>query len=177
MDRLDLKRLQVLEALGDSEGLDRQGGLVAGRMMTLAPSCIPPETTALELIKLFHRKQFRHLLVTGEEDRLIGVISDRDVIGCLGPAPLPERSALTGITAAEIMSTDLVTVGPDTPLERAVRLMIDQGISCLPVLTGGKLVGILTNTDLHLVLQVLLETVRQSSLEESIAVAISSPQD
>jgi len=177
MDRLDLKRLQVLEVLGDSQGLGRQGGLVAGRVMTLAPSCISPQTTALELIQLFHRKQFRHLLVTGEEDRLIGVISDRDVIGYLGPNRLAARSALSRVTAAEIMSTDLVTVGPDTPLEQAVRLMIEQGISCLPVLTGGKLVGILTNTDLHLVLQVLLQTVRQSSLEESIALAISDPQD
>ena len=177
MDRLDLKRLQVLEALGDSGGLDWQGGLVAGRVMTVAPSCIPPETTVLELIKLFHKEQFRHLLVTTEGDRLIGVISDRDVIGYLGPVPVPERSALTRVTAAEIMSTDLVTVGPDTALERAVRLMIEQGISCLPVLAGGRLVGILTNTDLHVVLQILLETVRQSSSEESVAAAISNRQN
>jgi predicted transcriptional regulator len=74
------------------------------------------------------------------------------------------------------MSTDLVTVGPNMPLERAVSMMIGQGISCLPVLADETLMGILTNTDLHLLLQILLETIRQSSLEKSLAAAVSSPQ-
>jgi len=177
MDRLDVKRLQVLEALGAGDRPGRRGGLRVGRVMTAVPSCIPPETDVVELIRLFHTKRFRHLLVTCEENRLIGVISDRDVIRCLGPDKFPKRSALRRITAAEIMSTDLVTVGPDVPLEQAVGLMIDQGISCLPVLADGTLLGIVTNTDLHLVLQILLETVRQSSLEESVATAVSSPQN
>lgn len=176
MDRTDVKRGQVLKALVGTDQIIRQGGLKTGQVMTGAPSCVPPETTALELVKLFHAKQFRHLLVTDPTDRLVGVISDRDVIRCLGP-DRPDRNVLAGITAAEIMSTDLVTIHPNTPLEQAVVLMIDQGISCLPVLAEGTLVGILTNTDLHLLLHELLQTLRQSSLEKSTAVAVSNPQN
>jgi CBS domain-containing protein len=176
MDRLDVKRVQVLDALDSAERRDGQAMLVVGQVMTAAPSCIPPETSALELIKLFHAKQFRHLMVTDAADCLIGVISDRDVIRCLGPGQHPDPATLARITAAGIMSSDLVTVRPDTPLERAVMLMTEQGISCLPVLVERTLVGILTNTDLHVVLQILLQTLRRSLLAESIGSAASSPQ-
>jgi len=115
-------------------------------------------------------------MVTDAAGRLIGVISDRHVIRCLGPGQHPDRAALARITAAGIMSTNLVTVRPDTPLERAVMLMTEQGISCLPVLVDRTLVGILTNTDLHVVLQILLQTLRRSLLAESIGSAASSPQ-
>ncbi len=175
MDRLDVKRVQVLEALGALQQPERQGGLTVSQVMTLVPSCVPPETSALELIRLFHTKRFRHLLVTQEGNRLVGVISDRDVIRCLGPGECPDRDALARISAAEIMSTDLVTAPPDMSLERAVVLMMDQGISCLPVLADETLLGVLTNTDLHVVLQVLLQTVRRLSLEESLAAAVSNP--
>jgi len=175
MDRLERKRSQVREAVGDFGALDRQGGISVGQVMTPEPNCIPAETNALELVRLFHAKQFRHLLVTGEEG-LLGVISDRDVIRCLGPDHSPQRATLTRITAAEIMSCDVVTVAPETPLEKAVALMLEEGISCLPVVREGGLVGILTNTDLHVVLQILLQTIRQSRLGESIATALFSPQ-
>jgi CBS domain-containing protein len=174
MDRIELKQFQVREALGKVRQL---GGMLVSQVMTVAPTCIPPETTALELIRLFHTKGFRHLLVIDGADRLIGVISDRDVIRCLGPDQAPDRSTLGQITAAEIMSTDLVTVSADAGLEKAVQMMIEQGISCLPVLAEESLVGILTNTDLHVVLQVLLQTVHEASLEESIAAAASAPHN
>lgn len=171
MDRISAKQAQILAALQDNQ---RQGGLLARDVMTVAPSCIGPTTTALELIDLFHAKLFRHLLVTCPEKGLVGVISDRDVIRCLGPDKSPKRSQVAGIAAGEIMSTDLVTIAPNTPLDRAVRLMVDQGISCLPVLVEGTPVGILTNTDLHMVLQALLQTLRQASSEESVAEPVSN---
>ena len=177
MDRTNAKRQQVIEALADVGGPDRNEGLTVSQVMTTTPSCIGPETTALELVKLFHAKQFRHLLVTGSGDRLVGVISDRDVIRCLGPDRRPDRSVLAGITAAQIMSTDLVTIVPTMPLERAVVLMIEEGISCLPVLIEGTLVGILTNTDLHLVLQVLLQHASRSRPEQPAGAPVSNRQN
>lgn len=176
MHRTDAKRMQVLQALGNTNGNDAEAVLLAAQVMTAAPSCISPETTVLELIDLFHAKQFRHLLVTDAAGRLIGLVSDRDVIRCLGPSR-PDKSVLAGIRTTDIMSTDLVTISPATPLSKAVTLMVDHGISCLPVLADGTLVGILTNTDLYLVLQVLLQTLRQSSLEESTISASAKPQN
>ncbi|NQU22319.1 MAG: CBS domain-containing protein [Candidatus Nealsonbacteria bacterium] len=175
MDRNNVKRRQVLDALGDLRQVGHDGDLSVSHVMTVTPNCIAPQTSVLDLVKLLHAKQFRHLLVTDGPDRLVGVISDRDVIRCFGPQEHPDHEVLARITAAEIMSDDLVTVGPGTLLSRAVAMMVDQGISCLPVLADDLLVGILTNTDLHLVLQVLLQTIRQSSPEESVGAAASNP--
>jgi acetoin utilization protein AcuB len=169
MQRHDTKRRQVLGALAGSGRLGGPGRLTAEAAMTAAPSCIPPETTALELVRLFHEKQFRHLLVSEDGMHVAGVISDRDVIRCLGPERRPDREALGRITAADVMSTDLVTIEPGALLDRAATLMLDYGISCLPVVADGVLVGILTNTDLHVVLQILVQTLRESSPEDSVA--------
>ena len=156
---------------------DRRNCLLIGQVMTTSPSCISPQTTALELIELFHSKRFRHMLVTDGHDKLVGVISDRDVIRCLGPGKSLQRDSLARITAADLMSTDLVTVQPSTPVERAAVLMIDEGISCLPVLADGLLAGIVTNTDMHVVLQILLEALRQSPSEEPLWPITSKPQN
>lgn len=174
MDRLDVKRMQVLDALASP---DAREGLRVGHVMTATPDCIATDTSVLELIKLFHSKRFRHLLVTDGEDHVIGVISDRDVLRCLGPDRDSDSSALVGVTAAAIMSTDVVFAAPDMPLARAVTLMIDQGISCLPVLAEGALIGIVTNTDLHVVLQILLEPLRTTLPAESDVLAGSNPRN
>ena len=156
MDPVCVKQKQVdmaLEHLG--WGGSREELLVA-RVMTGKPCCVSPELSVLELIKLFHAKQFRHLLVTGPEQRLIGVISDRDVLRCLGYGREPNREDLKRIKSRDVMSTDLVTISPQTTLDHATSILLEQGISCLPVEDEGRLVGIVTNTDLHVVLRQLL---------------------
>jgi CBS domain-containing protein len=176
MDRLDVKRQQVLDALDNLKTFGRSEGLLAGHVMTAAPNCTPPETTVVDLVRLFHEKQSRHVLVTDATGQLVGVISDRDVIRAIGPEATPNLAALREIRAADIMSTDLVTVGPQTPLAHAVVLMLEQGINCLPVLHGPQLVGILTNTDLHIVLEILLQRLVQPVTKESMAAGVSRPQ-
>jgi acetoin utilization protein AcuB len=177
MDQMAAKGHQILDALRNYERLARQGGLLVGQVMTGRPSCIAPDTPAVELIRIFHAKQFRHLLVVDEGHALVGVVSDRDVLRCLGPERTPEPSVLDGIAARDVMSTDLITVTPGTSLEQAVGLMIDHGISCLPVQIESTLVGILTNTDLNVVLQAVLQTVRWSSSSEPVETAFANPHD
>lgn len=159
MDRINIKRNQLRETLST----DTSNGFRVAHAMTVEPSCVSPDTSVLELVELFHAKQFRHVLVVDHDRRLVGIVSDRDVLRCFGPQETPKRSVLAGIRVGDLMSMDLVTVSPETPLEQAVTLMVEEGISSLPVLHGKELVGILTNTDLHVVLQVFL----QSALAES----------
>jgi len=172
MNRNDIKRRQIAEALGDSQQLVQQGGITVGQVMTTDPRCIPLGTTAAALIELFHANRFRHLLVTDQKNRLIGVVSDRDVIRCLGPVGQSERPALDQITTDQLMSVDTVTVEPTASLEEAVILMVREGISCLPVLDDRTPVGILTNTDCHLVLQMFLQIVRETAAEEPVATRV-----
>lgn len=130
--------------------------LLVAQVMTGKPCCVTPDLTVLDLIKLFHAKQFRHLLVAEPDHRLVGVISDRDVLRCLGYGREPNREDLEQIKARDVMSTDLVTISPETTLDHAASILLEQGISCLPVEEGEQLVGIVTNTDLHVVLRQLL---------------------
>jgi CBS domain-containing protein len=168
MNRLERKRAQVAEVL--EGGLHE--GLTVEEVMTAEPSCIAAGTTALELVRLFHAHRFRHLLVAGRDGRLIGIISDRDVLRCLGLGETDQRAVLERITAAELMSQDLITIEPHASLERAVGLMLEHGISCLPVLRQERLVGILTNTDVEVVLELLLRLARQSASEQPFAAAV-----
>ncbi len=171
MDRINIKRKQLRETLSS----DRGGGFCVAHVMTAEPTYVSPDSSVLELVELFHTKQFRHVLVVNHEGRLVGVVSDRDVLRCFGYREAPNRSVLAGIVVSELMSEDLLTVGPETPMEQAVSLMMDEGISALPVLNGTELVGILTNTDLHVVLQVLLQSELAESSLVSLRGGVSSP--
>ncbi len=158
MDHLDIKRT-VLDRLLEQTTIEIHPPLTIAQVMTRRPICIEPQVSAYELVQLFHAKRFRHLLVADAEGRLVGVISDRDVLRCFGPEGSPDRAKLEAITAATLMSADVITIEPITPLAEAVSAMLVHGINCLPVIDAGKLCGIVTSTDIYLVLERLLERV------------------
>ena len=163
----DLKRQQMEIAVE----LVRQGSqseVLVDQVMTPRPNCISAESSVLELVRLLHEREFRHPLVTDAAGRLVGVVSDRDVLRCFGPGTYPEEHRLAAIKTSEIMSTDLITLSPRTPLLTAVRMMFDYGINCLPVVEGYFPVGILTTTDLYLVLETLLQSLHPPQVESSL---------
>jgi CBS domain-containing protein len=169
MNRLDIKRIQIREAVRRLGGCPEQGRLKVRDVMTPAPTCIASSTSVLDMVRMFQAKEFRHLLVTDPRGRLLGLVSDRDVLRCFGPGKYPDQEKLAGIAALEIMSADLITTSPDVSLLSAAGEMLGHGISCLPVLADDKLVGILTNTDLETVLEVLLQTSQAALAEQSAA--------
>ncbi|PLT31419.1 CBS domain-containing protein [Peribacillus deserti] len=78
-----------------------------------------------------------------EEDRLVGVITDRDIV-VRGVAE--KHPGSTKVT--DIMSTDLYTADPDMSIEDAARLMAEKQVKRLPVIQGGKLAGIISLKDI-----------------------------
>lgn len=155
MDHLDAKRLAFDNFLANTT-IEVGEPLTIAQVMTRRPICIEPEVSVYELVQLFHAKRFRHLLVADRDGRLVGVISDRDVLRCFGPEGSPDRAKLESITAESLMSTDVITIEPTTLLADAVSAMLVHGINCLPVISAGKLCGIVTSTDIYLVLERLL---------------------
>jgi acetoin utilization protein AcuB len=169
--RLDVKRIQIHEALRRLGGCSAQGRLKVRDVMTPAPTCIASTTSVLDVVRMFHAKEFRHLLVTDPQGRLLGLVSDRDVLRCFGPGRYPDQQRLAGIAAVDIMSSDLITVSPEMSLAAAASEMLGHGISSLPVLADDKLVGILTNSDLNAVLEVLLHAAQEADKSHEASAA------
>jgi acetoin utilization protein AcuB len=109
--------------------------MLVQHIMQSPPLSVTPATTLHEVRQLMRRRGIRHVLVV-EGGRLAGIVSDRDL-----------KNASAQGRADEIMTRELITVAPDAPVEEAGRLMVREKISALPVTLGGRLVGIVTETD------------------------------
>lgn len=110
-----------------------------------------PDTTLAEALNLVRGHNFRHLPVVSA-GTVVGLVSDRDLRMAMPPIWAEEREelrrALDEKTVGHVMTTELVTVPPDTPIEEAAKLLYEHHIGCLPVLEKGRLIGILTETDI-----------------------------
>ena len=88
-----------------------------------------------------------------EREELVGVVSQRDLYRVsLGSGMRFEEDTqkefLKTVAVKDVMSHPAVTVPADAPIRKAARLMVAKKIGCLPVLDAGKLVGLITETDL-----------------------------
>jgi len=130
--------------------------LAVREVMATHPITVRPHETARHAYQLMRDNRFRHLPVV-EDGRLVGILSDRDL------RPVLLSPGLARARVRELMSEDLTTVGPDTPIEEAASLLVVKKIGCLPVVAQGQLVGIVTETDLLAVLVELLGLLTQST--------------
>ena len=119
--------------------------------MTPHPITITPQTTLPEARRLMREHHIRRLPVV-EKDKLVGIVTLGDIREAQ-PSPATTLSIyemnymLDRLTAKEFMTRDLVTISPDATIGEAARLMVDRKIGGMPVVEGGKLVGIITETD------------------------------
>lgn len=100
-------------------------------------------------------------LVVLDGESPVGIVTESDVVRLVAAG-----TALDEVTVSEVMSTELVTVGPRAELEHAGELFGEHDIRRLPVVEDGKLVGIVTTTDLSRYLPTLVRQ-RGSSSEGS----------
>ena len=118
------------------------------------PVTIGPEASFYEVRNLIHEKGVRHLPVVDKNNVLVGIVTDRDIREA-APSDatllsVQELNYLLGKLKVSSFMTPkdkLITITPDTIIEEAVQLMHDHKIGCLPVLEGGKLYGLFTETD------------------------------
>ena len=122
-------------------------------LMTGALITAPPDTPVLDARQLMIKAQIRHLLVTGPKRELLGIVTDRDIRLNL-PSQATSLSVweinhlLTKLTVGQVMTTSVITVGPDQPARDAAQLVLAHKIGALPVVDDGHLVGIITETDI-----------------------------
>ena len=105
---------------------------------------VEAEATVREAVELMNRNEIGCLVVVDEEEKPVGIITERDLLKrVLAKRKDPIRSKVR-----DIMSKPLVTGTPHMDIEAAVRLMFKHKIKKLPVVENGRLVGLVTLTDL-----------------------------
>jgi len=131
----------------------RAGGavLIKAIMKTRVATVEMDDSLAL-VRELFLSAPFHHLLVV-EGEELVGILSDKDLFRALSPyLESPGENQRDRDTLSrrvhQVMTREVITISADASLELAANLMLDRGISCLPVLEDGKLQGVITWRDL-----------------------------
>ena len=124
---------------------------VANRM-TKNPITVEPTTPVNDAAKLMKQRKIRRLPVV-EKGRLVGIISDRDVMR-VAPSPATTlskfeiMSLLDKMTVSEIMAKEVVSLPDTATIEEAALVMYNERLSGLPVVSSmGAVVGIITETD------------------------------
>ena len=114
---------------------------------------VGPEDMLDKVFFLFNFEAIRHLPVV-EKGKVIGILSDRDLKKIMGPRKkiVSEKDDGTQFIVharrvRTIMNRGLTTIGPDEQAADAAAIMAKRKISCLPVVKKGKLVGMITSTD------------------------------
>jgi CBS domain-containing protein len=113
-----------------------------GEIMTGSVFSIEPTMTVAEAATVMGERKIGSALVM-EGDRVLGIFTERDIVRALG-----EHFDAAGHPVSEWMTADPMTVPPTTPVEEALRTMLDRGFRHLPVKDGERIVGIVSMRDL-----------------------------
>ena len=130
--------------------------IIASRM-TRNPVTASPDMSVGEASELMKREKVHRLPVLDRDKKLVGVITEKDVLHA-SPSPATSLSIhemaylLSKLKVKDLMTKNVVTITENTTVEEAARLMVDQDLSCLPVLKNGKLVGIVSKSDMFRIL-------------------------
>jgi len=114
---------------------------------------VHPEVPIQEAHLLMKREHVRRFPVVDKRGHLVGIVTETDILEA-SPSDATSLSIweanylLSKITVGEIMTQDVITISPDTPIEEAARIMADNKIGGLPVVRDNEVVGIITETDL-----------------------------
>jgi CBS domain-containing protein len=126
-------------------------------VMTTRVVAVRETASFKEMIAKMRDSLVSALPVVNDAEKVIGVVSAADMLNkeadqASPPAfasllrfPDPEKAA--GVTAADLMTSPAVTIGPDEPVVEAARLMRDRRLKRLPVTQAGRLIGIISRTD------------------------------
>jgi acetoin utilization protein AcuB len=125
--------------------------LTVNDLMTVIPNTVSLNTPLRSLIGLMKAQGYRQLPII-DKGKLVGIVTDRDVrLVMNSPIMLHGRwqdeDILDNVTAESIMTSNPITVTPDTPAFRAAEMLRTYKFGALPVVDGESLVGIITVTD------------------------------
>jgi acetoin utilization protein AcuB len=121
--------------------------------MTREPLVVSPKTSVSEALTTMRQHRVRHLPVVKKGHTLVGVVTWADLLQ-VSPSPATSLSVweinflLAKMQVRDAMTTDVIVVDQECPLEEGALVMAEHKIGCLPVVEGKRLIGIITETDL-----------------------------
>lgn len=134
-----------------------QPRLVVRDIMSHRVWSVSPEQSAREAVDLMVRRRVGALPVVGEKAEVLGIVTDRELMSALLPqipragdeADSPKRAAaLRDTRVRDIMSRSVLCIGDDMGLNEVATMMINKGVEQVPVVREGRLVGVLTRSDI-----------------------------
>ena len=137
--------------------------------------CVSPDEPINEVLAMFRKEHIRRAPVM-KDGKLAGIVSERDLLNA-APSSATTLNVwelnylISKVKIKDVMSKKVITVDQDTPIEEAARIMADKKIGGLPVLSGEKVVGIITETDLF---KVFLELM--GARQKAIRVTATIPE-
>jgi len=126
--------------------------MLVGERMSRPVISVSPDAPIHDVLAMFKKEHIRRAPVM-KDGKLVGIISQGDLLNA-SPSPVTTLSIwemnylLSKVTVKRVMSKKVITIDIDTPIEEAARIMADKKIGGLPVLNSGRVVGMITETDL-----------------------------
>ena len=125
--------------------------MVVDDIMTPDPLVVEASTPVREVMDRLFESDVRHLPVVDDHE-LVGIVSDRDLREFTAPALAgveggAELLARLAAPISKVMSGDVMSVAPEADLGDVIDLMIDQKVGAVPVVSEGRLVGIVSYID------------------------------
>lgn len=125
---------------------------IVAEIMTTDVVAIEPQNSIATAIRLMRQGQLRRLPVV-DDDVLVGIVTSGDLRRITGLAsilkdPSQDNFLWHHIPVANVMSRDPISLTPDAPISEAARLLVEHKIGGLPIVVDGRLVGIITTSDL-----------------------------
>lgn len=112
-------------------------------VMTADVLVTAPDETVMNAAKSMKARNAGSIVVV-DKGKPVGIVTEKDMLRKI----VAEGLSPTGTRVRDIMSSQLITAGPEDPIKNAAKLMTQNGIRRLPIVKSGKLVGIITAADL-----------------------------
>jgi len=119
--------------------------MLVRELMNPHPVTITPDADLAQALQAMSAGRTRHLVVMDGDD-VVGILSDRDLALYYDPEHMTEERWQRG-RVSKVMSPRPLTLGSATDAEQAARFLLNDGVSALPVVDNGTLVGIISERD------------------------------
>jgi|SRR5918995_2117104 acetoin utilization protein AcuB len=147
--------------------------MFVGERMSRPVIAVTPEDPINEVLAMFRNEHIRRAPVM-KEGKLVGIVSERDLLNA-SPSSATTLSVwelnylISKVKVKNVMTKKVITVDANTPIEEAAKIMADKKIGGLPVVSAGKVVGMITETDLFKILLELMGA-RQKATRVTVTV-------